>query len=103
MTEMVYGTVPVREGEPVLPKWWRTVDRWSLSCILVLFGIGILLGLAASVPLAERNGFAHFHYVQRQAIFGGLALSAMLFRFSANLSLGEVLDWQVALQMQQQH
>ncbi len=79
MTEMVYGTVPVREGEPVLPKWWRTVDRWSLSCILVLFGIGILLGLAASVPLAERNGFAHFHYVQRQAIFGGLALSAMLF------------------------
>ena len=79
MTEMVYGTVSsVREGEPVLPKWWRTVDRWALSCILMLFGVGILLGLAASPPLAERNGFGHFHYVQRQAFFGGLALTAML-------------------------
>ncbi|ANT60947.1 MULTISPECIES: putative lipid II flippase FtsW [Roseobacteraceae] len=77
MTEMVYGAVSVRDGEPVLPKWWRTVDRWSLSCILMLFGVGILLGLAASPPLAERNGFAPFHYVQRQALFGGLALTAM--------------------------
>ncbi|MCA0939449.1 cell division protein FtsW [Yangia mangrovi] len=79
MTEMVYGAVSVRDGEPVLPKWWRTVDRWSLSCVLMLFGVGILLGLAASPPLAERNGFAPFHYVQRQAFFGGLALTAMFF------------------------
>lgn len=78
MTEMVYGSVPVRDGEPVLPKWWRTVDKWSMSCILILFGIGILLGLAASPPLAAKNGFEPFHYVQRQAFFGGLALTAML-------------------------
>ncbi|MDU8909902.1 putative lipid II flippase FtsW [Aestuariicoccus sp. MJ-SS9] len=78
MTEMVYGAVPVRNVEPVLPKWWRTVDKWSLSCVFMLFGIGILLGLAASPPLAERNGFGPFHYVERQAVFGGLALSAML-------------------------
>ncbi len=78
MTEMVYGAVPVRVGEPVLPKWWRTVDKWSMSCILILFGIGILLGLAASPPLASKNGFEPFHYVQRQAIFGGTALVAML-------------------------
>ena len=77
MTEMVYGAVPVRDGEPVLPKWWRTVDRWSMSCILMLFGMGILLGLAASPPLAAKNGFDPFHYVQRQALFGGLALTAM--------------------------
>jgi cell division protein FtsW len=79
MTEMVYGAMPAQTGEPVLPKWWRTVDKWTLSCILILFGIGILLGLAASPPLAERNGFAPFHYVQRQAVFGGLALFAMVF------------------------
>ncbi|MGY9049171.1 cell division protein FtsW [Puniceibacterium antarcticum] len=77
MTEMVYGTVSVRDSEPVLPKWWRTVDRWSLSCILMLFGIGILLGLAASPPLAERNNLAPFYYVERQAFFGFLALTAM--------------------------
>ena len=78
MTEMVYGAVPVRDGEPILPKWWRTIDKWSVSCVLILFGIGILLGLAASPPLAEKNGFAPFHYVERQAAFGFMALVAML-------------------------
>ncbi|WP_278921040.1 MULTISPECIES: putative lipid II flippase FtsW [Pseudophaeobacter] len=78
MTEMVYGAVPVPTGEPILPKWWRTLDKWSMSCILALFVLGLLLGLAASVPLAERNGFDNFHYVQRQAIFGTTALIAMI-------------------------
>jgi cell division protein FtsW len=78
MTEMVYGAVPVRDGEPILPNWWRTIDKWSVSCVLILFGIGILLGLAASPPLAEKNGFQPFHYVQRQAAFGSMALVAML-------------------------
>ncbi|MEQ6248426.1 putative lipid II flippase FtsW [Sulfitobacter sp. HNIBRBA3233] len=78
MTEMVYGAVPIRDGEPILPKWWRTLDKWALSCILMLFAVGMLLGLAASPPLAEKNGFQPFHYVQRQAFFGGLAMLAML-------------------------
>ncbi|MFT7596155.1 MAG: cell division protein FtsW [Paracoccaceae bacterium] len=78
MTEMVYGAVPESRGEPILPKWWRTLDKWSMSCVLMLFVIGLLLGLAASPPLAARNGFDPFHYVQRQAIFGGAALVAML-------------------------
>ena len=78
MTEMVYGAVPVRDGEPVLPKWWRTIDKWSLSCVLILFSIGLLLALAASVPLAEKNGFPPFYYVTKQAIFGAGALIAMI-------------------------
>ncbi len=78
MTEMVYGAVPERAGDPILPKWWRTIDKWSMSCVLILFVIGLLLGLAASPPLAARNGFEPFHYVSRQAVFGGLALIAML-------------------------
>jgi len=78
MTEMVYGTVPLRTGDPVLPRWWRTIDKWSMSCILMLFGIGVLLGLAASVPLAARNGLSDFHYVWRQLFFGGIAMTVML-------------------------
>ncbi|EKD60326.1 MAG: hypothetical protein ACD_54C00813G0001 [uncultured bacterium] len=77
MTEMVYGSMPTRVSEPVLPRWWRTIDKWSLTAVLVLFGIGLLLGLAASVPLAERNGLDPYYYVQRQAFFGGLALMAI--------------------------
>ena len=78
MTEMVHGTVPVHTGDPVLPRWWRTIDKWSMSCIFILFGIGLLLGLAASPPLAARNGLEPFHYVIRQAVFGGLAMAVML-------------------------
>ncbi len=78
MTEMVYGSMPSRVTEPVLPRWWRTIDKWSMTCIMILFGIGLLLGLAASVPLASRNGLEPFYYVQRQAFFGGLALVAMV-------------------------
>ena len=74
MTEMVYGAIPARDGDPILPRWWRTIDKWSVSCILILFGIGILLGLAASPPLAERNGLPHFYYVERQLVFGVCAL-----------------------------
>ncbi len=77
MTEMVYGSVPAGSGEPILPRWWRTVDKWSMSCVLALFGVGLLLGLAASPPLAEKNGFPAFHYVERQVAFGILALMAM--------------------------
>ncbi|MDS9468685.1 putative peptidoglycan glycosyltransferase FtsW [Paracoccus sp. MBLB3053] len=78
MTEMVFGTTPVRAGDPILPRWWRTVDRWSLACVLGLFSIGILLGLAASVPLAEKNNLPQFYYVTRQAVFGSAALLVML-------------------------
>ncbi|MEH6835641.1 MULTISPECIES: putative lipid II flippase FtsW [Falsihalocynthiibacter] len=79
MTEMVYGSLPHSGGEPVLPRWWRTIDKWTAVFILLLFAIGILLGLAASPPLAEKNGFAPFHYVQRQAFFGMVALVVMIF------------------------
>jgi cell division protein FtsW len=78
MTEMVHGPVLVRSSDPVLPRWWRTIDRMTMSCILALFGVGLLLGLAASPPLAARNGLDPFHYVQRQAMFGAAAMLVML-------------------------
>ncbi|QBY00955.1 putative lipid II flippase FtsW [Rhodophyticola sp. CCM32] len=78
MTEMAHGTVVVQSGEAILPRWWRTVDRVTIGCILALFAIGLLLGFAASPPLAERNGHDPFHYVIRQAAFGGLALMVMV-------------------------
>jgi hypothetical protein len=78
MTEMAHGTIVVQSGEAVLPRWWRTVDRVTIGCVLALFAIGILLGFAASPPLAERNGHEPFHYVIRQFAFGGLALTVMV-------------------------
>lgn len=74
MTEMVHGALAPEPGEPLIPRWWRTVDRVSLFAIVGLFAIGILLALAASPPLAAKNELAPFHYVIRQAVFGSLAV-----------------------------
>jgi cell division protein FtsW len=78
MTAMVHGAVPIAGGEPVLPKWWRTIDHWSMLFIFALCAIGLLLGFAASPPLAERNGLSPFYYVQREMLFGALGMMAML-------------------------
>ncbi|NAZ36405.1 putative lipid II flippase FtsW [Rubellimicrobium sp. CFH 75288] len=78
MTDLVHGTVPARAADPILPRWWRTIDKGALSCVMGLFGIGLLLGLAASPPLAARNGLDPFHYVARQAAFGLLAIAVLL-------------------------
>ncbi len=80
MTEMVFGgSVPVRQGEPVLTRWWRTVDRWTFAAVLCLIVIGLVLGLAASVPLAEKNGLYKFHYVVRQVVFAALSVALMFY------------------------
>jgi cell division protein FtsW len=78
MTEMVYGAVPAPAGDPVIPRWWRTIDKWTLSAVLLLFAVGLLLGLAASPPLAMRNNLDPFYYVWRQVGFGGVAIVVML-------------------------
>ena len=78
MTEMVYGTHHVVSGDPILPRWWRTIDKWTMVCIFALFGIGLLLGLASSPPLAAKNGLEPFHYVTRQSVFGGMAMFLMV-------------------------
>jgi cell division protein FtsW len=77
MTEMVFGTTPVVRGDPVLPRWWRTIDSLTMSCILLLFVIGLLLGLASSPPLASKTGLEPFYYVTRQAMFGSVAMIVM--------------------------
>ena len=77
MTDMVFGNMAAKPGEPVLSHWWRTIDRWSMGAVFFLFCLGILLAMAASPPLAERNGLPPFYYVTRQLVFGVTALAAM--------------------------
>ena len=66
MTDMVFGTVAAKPGDPILTRWWRSVDKVTLLAVILLFLTGLLVGMAASVPLAERNGLHPFYYVYRQ-------------------------------------
>ena len=63
-----------RNDTSLLSSWWWTVDRWTVAALALLFGIGVLLTLAASPPVADRLGFEPFHFVRRQAAFLPLAL-----------------------------
>ena len=87
MTEMVYGLPKLATYEPLIPRWWKSVDKLSLLGVLLLFIIGLLLAMAASPPLAESNQKHSFYYVQRQAFFGFLSISIMIYLCMINLVL----------------
>lgn len=65
MIEMVYGMMPIWAGEPILFWWWWTVDRVALFCVVLLFMVGLLLGFAVLLFLAECNNLPPFYYVER--------------------------------------
>lgn len=88
MTELAYGGRVAQErpdATSLIGNWWRSVDQWTLWAIGLLFLIGMVMGLAASPVLAERNGLPHFHYVIRQGVFGvgALVICAMVSTLSA--------------------
>ncbi|HUF87324.1 MAG TPA: putative peptidoglycan glycosyltransferase FtsW [Thermohalobaculum sp.] len=74
MTELALRAPPARPEGSVVGDWWQTVDRWSLSALLVLFALGLVLALAASPPLAHKNELWTYHYVLRHAVFAAMAL-----------------------------
>ena len=67
-----------RTDTSVLGRWWWTVDRWTLSALVIIAGIGAVLTLAASPPAAERIGLDTFHFARRQFLFLPLALAIMV-------------------------
>lgn len=78
MTHMVYGSTESVQQEPLLPVWWRSLDRMGLGAVLVLMLIGLLLSFAASPPLAAKHGQGEFFYVQRHAIYGLAGLGTLI-------------------------
>jgi cell division protein FtsW len=50
-------------------EWWWTIDRLTLAALGALMLGGIILGLAASPPVATRLGLDPFHFVNRQVLF----------------------------------
>ena len=54
-----------RTDTSLLGHWWWTVDRWLLVALMLIAGVGALMVLAASPPVAERLGLDSFHFVRR--------------------------------------
>jgi cell division protein FtsW len=71
-------TVFSRRDTSILGRWWWTIDRWSLSAIIIIMGLGILLSFAASPPVAERLNLGTFFFVKRHMIMVPPAVILML-------------------------
>lgn len=88
MSELTFRTMLIQRPQgSVIGNWWASVDRWTLGALLVLFVVGAVLGLAASPPLAEKNGLWTYHYVVRQAVFSLVGLGIILVLSMVNLSV----------------
>jgi cell division protein FtsW len=66
----------------LVARWWWTIDRWNLAALIAIVGIGALMALAASPPVAERIGLDTFYFARRQFVYLMLAVIVM---FSVSL------------------
>ena len=60
------------------PRWWWTVDRWTLTAVGALIAFGVIMALAASPAVGERIGLDDFYFARRQLVYLPVALALMI-------------------------
>ncbi|MEM9880124.1 MAG: putative peptidoglycan glycosyltransferase FtsW [Pseudomonadota bacterium] len=66
-----------RTDTSLIARWWWTVDRVTLGCILTLVGLGLFIVASASLPEAAKNGHAPYYYFKRHLAFAFVSLVLM--------------------------
>ena len=79
MTDIIHGSSRAVPVDNPFFRWWQSVDQWTLVATLGLIVMGLLLSMAASVPLADSNDMPAFYYVNRQAIYGFISFCVIIF------------------------
>ncbi len=87
MTDIIHGSSRAVPVDNPFFRWWQSVDQWTLVATLGLIVMGLLLSMAASVPLADSNGMPTFYYVNRQAIYGIISFCVIIFLSTTSLSV----------------
>ena len=85
MTDIIHGSPRAVPVDNPFFRWWQSVDQWTLVATLGLIVTGLLLSMAASVPLADSNDLPVFYYVYRQAIYG--IISFLLINLVPDISI----------------
>lgn len=71
-----------RTDHSVLARWWWTVDKSILACLIALIVIGIALVTSASPSVATRIGLEHSHFISRHII---MAIPAFLIMMAMSI------------------
>ena len=87
MTDIIHGRPRAVPVDNPFFRWWQSIDQWTLVATLGLIVTGLLLSMAASVPLADSNNMPSFYYVYRQAIYGIISFSIIVFLSTTTLSV----------------
>jgi cell division protein FtsW len=74
-------TLISRSDRGALARWWFTVDKLLLTCILLLMAAGVIVNLAASPTVAGRLGLEPFYFFDRQLAY--LAPAALIVLFTS--------------------
>jgi cell division protein FtsW len=68
-----------RSARGMLSEWWWTVDRVAVLIMLALFGIGLLLAVAASPAVSGGpHSGGNFYYAVKQVAFAGSAVALLI-------------------------
>ena len=54
-----------RTDTSTLGRWWWTVDRWTVTALVLLIVAGMILSVTASPPVATRINLEPLHFVRR--------------------------------------
>jgi cell division protein FtsW len=54
-----------RTDTSTLGRWWWTVDRWTVTALVLLIVAGMILSVTASPPVATRIDLEPLHFVRR--------------------------------------
>ncbi len=87
MTDIIHGSPRAVPVDNPFFRWWQSVDQWSMVATIGLIINGLLLSMAASIPLANANDMPAFYYVYRQAIYGIIAFFMIIFLSTTSLSV----------------
>ena len=86
MTDIIHGSPRAVPVDNPFFRWWQSVDQWTFLATLGLIVVGLLLSMAASVPLADSNDMHTFYYVYRQAVYAVISFSLIIFLFGVMLN-----------------
>ncbi|MCC7275182.1 MAG: putative lipid II flippase FtsW [Alphaproteobacteria bacterium] len=70
-------TAFARTDTSLFGQWWWTVDRWTVFALATVIGVGAVMLLAASPPVAERIGLDPLHFVRRQIMLLPVAIAVI--------------------------
>ena len=87
MTDIIHGSPRALPVDNPVFRWWLSIDQWTLLATLGLVVVGLLMSMAASVPLADSNDMPTFYYVYRHAIYAVISFFLIIFLSTMSLPL----------------